>query len=376
MADVFLRVHQDEIPGGRRAQGRPAASAVPRSHRLIGARDHGRQVDVLAPGLFELVRDRDALVPRRCPRIVVVGFGALRVGAVEDQCAGPLRICRAEEDGHRAALRVAEQRSPCAADGIHDCTDVIHAGLEIGQADGAIGQPGPALIEANQASKGAEPFEEAGMVRMLPVHLEMREEPRYEHKVERPTTRDLVGDVDLTAAGVTDRGSHASIVPHRRALAGGRSNRRMVGRLGGHRTRQQMERLVAGSRRVDSAHVFSTTIGTPIEPGAVSRAFHAALDHAKPSPNRFHDLRHAAATFALSQGFTLEDVEEPPWALVDRPDVEHLRACARAAAAAGGESDGRRAERVRTRSAPQTISWRSPPHEPSVAADESRPQTP
>jgi integrase len=81
----------------------------------------------------------------------------------------------------------------------------------------------------------------------------------------------------------------------------------MVGRLGGHRTRQQMERLVAGSRRVDSAHVFSTTIGTPIEPGAVSRAFHAALDHAKPSPNRFHDLRHAAATFALSQGFTLED---------------------------------------------------------------------
>jgi integrase len=26
-------------------------------------------------------------------------------------------------------------------------------------------------------------------------------------------------------------------------------------------------------------------------------------------PSRFHDLRHAAATFALSQGFTLEDVK-------------------------------------------------------------------
>ena len=25
--------------------------------------------------------------------------------------------------------------------------------------------------------------------------------------------------------------------------------------------------------------------------------------------SRFHDLRHAAATFALSQGFTLEDVK-------------------------------------------------------------------
>jgi site-specific recombinase XerD len=27
-------------------------------------------------------------------------------------------------------------------------------------------------------------------------------------------------------------------------------------------------------------------------------------------PSRFHDLRHAAATFALSQGFTLEDVKQ------------------------------------------------------------------
>jgi integrase len=28
------------------------------------------------------------------------------------------------------------------------------------------------------------------------------------------------------------------------------------------------------------------------------------------SSSRFHDLRHAAATFALSQGFTLEDVKQ------------------------------------------------------------------
>jgi hypothetical protein len=30
---------------------------------------------------------------------------------------------------------------------------------------------------------------------------------------------------------------------------------------------------------------------------------------AGPSRSRFHDLRHAAARFALSQGFTLEDVK-------------------------------------------------------------------
>jgi integrase len=79
--------------------------------------------------------------------------------------------------------------------------------------------------------------------------------------------------------------------------------------LRAHRTRQKMERLVAGSRWVDSGHVFTTTIGTPIEAGAVTRAFHAALTRAGLPSSRFHDLRHAAATFALSQGFTLEDVK-------------------------------------------------------------------
>jgi integrase len=77
-----------------------------------------------------------------------------------------------------------------------------------------------------------------------------------------------------------------------------------------HRTRQGMERLVAGSRWVDSGHVFATTIGTPIEAGCVTRAFHAALERAGLPRSRFHDLRHAAATFALSQGYTLEDVKQ------------------------------------------------------------------
>jgi integrase len=34
-----------------------------------------------------------------------------------------------------------------------------------------------------------------------------------------------------------------------------------------------------------------------------------ALDRAGLPRSRFHDLRHAAATFALAQGFTLEDVK-------------------------------------------------------------------
>ncbi len=79
--------------------------------------------------------------------------------------------------------------------------------------------------------------------------------------------------------------------------------------LRAHRTRQRMERLVAGSRWTESGHVFTTIVGTPIEAAAVTRAFHAALRRAGLPRSRFHDLRHAAATFLLGYGFTLEDVK-------------------------------------------------------------------
>ena len=56
-------------------------------------------------------------------------------------------------------------------------------------------------------------------------------------------------------------------------------------------------------------HVFATTIGTPIEAARVTRSFALALERAGLPHIRFHDLRHAAATFLLAQGFTLEDVK-------------------------------------------------------------------
>jgi integrase len=41
----------------------------------------------------------------------------------------------------------------------------------------------------------------------------------------------------------------------------------------------------------------------------VTRAFQAAVLRAELPRTRFHDLRHAAATFLLAQGMTLEDVK-------------------------------------------------------------------
>lgn len=83
----------------------------------------------------------------------------------------------------------------------------------------------------------------------------------------------------------------------------------VVTALRAHRMRQRMERLVSGSRWVDSGHVFTTMHGTPYHAATITRAFQAALARAGLPRCRFHDLRHAAATFLLAQGMTLEDVK-------------------------------------------------------------------
>jgi integrase len=83
----------------------------------------------------------------------------------------------------------------------------------------------------------------------------------------------------------------------------------VVSALLAHRTRQKMERLVAGSTWVMTDHVFATSRGTPLDAATVTRSFQRALEQAGLPHRRFHDLRHSAATFLLAQGFTLEDVK-------------------------------------------------------------------
>ena len=66
---------------------------------------------------------------------------------------------------------------------------------------------------------------------------------------------------------------------------------------------------MAGSRWTDSDDVFATMLGMPHHAATITRCFQEALARAKLPHIRFHDLRHSAATFLLSQGFGLEDVK-------------------------------------------------------------------
>ncbi|MDP9367447.1 MAG: site-specific integrase [Chloroflexota bacterium] len=69
-----------------------------------------------------------------------------------------------------------------------------------------------------------------------------------------------------------------------------------------HRVRQLQERLASGDRWQDSGHIFTTTIGTPLEPRNATRAFKAMLVAAGLPDIRFHDLRHSCASLLVAQG--------------------------------------------------------------------------
>ena len=74
-----------------------------------------------------------------------------------------------------------------------------------------------------------------------------------------------------------------------------------------HRASQVQERLAAPVW-ADDALVFTTSVGTPLEPRNVLRSFHALCDRADVRRVRIHDLRHAAASFMLLQGVDMRVV--------------------------------------------------------------------
>jgi len=78
----------------------------------------------------------------------------------------------------------------------------------------------------------------------------------------------------------------------------------VVDALKAHRSSQAVERMAARAW-ADPTLVFTTRVGTAIEPRNSLRAFHTLCDRADFRRARIHDLRHAAASFTLLQGIDL-----------------------------------------------------------------------
>lgn len=81
----------------------------------------------------------------------------------------------------------------------------------------------------------------------------------------------------------------------------------VVEALRAHRAAQVQERI-ASEVWIDDKLVFTTNIGTPLEPRNVLRSLHALCDRAEVRRVRIHDLRHAAASFMLLKGVDMRVV--------------------------------------------------------------------
>jgi integrase len=82
----------------------------------------------------------------------------------------------------------------------------------------------------------------------------------------------------------------------------------VVASLRRHRIRQLQERLIAGLGWEDSGLVFTSRIGTAIEPRNLHRDFVKLLKVAKVPRIRFHDLRHSAASLLIAEGVPLRTI--------------------------------------------------------------------
>ena len=80
--------------------------------------------------------------------------------------------------------------------------------------------------------------------------------------------------------------------------------------LRAHRSRQLEERLCAGEYWQQTDFVFTSQVGTAIEPRNLNHTFDALLKDAELPRIRFHDCRHTAATILLSQGVAPRTIME------------------------------------------------------------------
>src|SRR5262249_35393432 len=114
------------------------------------------------------------------------------------------------------------------ADRLQDGTDVIDALLQGRDGRRPVGQPRSTPVEANEPAERAHPLEQPHPVGTLPGEVEMQNRSGRPEEVQRTIADDLVGDVDVAALRVLDRGWHGGSPGRsgRPFLGGGRPGRR------------------------------------------------------------------------------------------------------------------------------------------------------
>jgi len=77
-----------------------------------------------------------------------------------------------------------------------------------------------------------------------------------------------------------------------------------------HRNRQRSEKEHLGVSWIETGYIFTSTIGTPIDPRNLYREFQGICRHAGLGDWHPHELRHSAASLMLAQGVKIQVVSQ------------------------------------------------------------------
>ncbi len=84
----------------------------------------------------------------------------------------------------------------------------------------------------------------------------------------------------------------------------------MLKALAEHRRRQQLEKEHLGVSWIETGYIFTSTIGTPIDPRNLYREFQGVCRQAGLGDWHPHELRHSAASLMLAQGVKIQVVSQ------------------------------------------------------------------
>ncbi|MCL4552527.1 MAG: site-specific integrase [Candidatus Marsarchaeota archaeon] len=85
---------------------------------------------------------------------------------------------------------------------------------------------------------------------------------------------------------------------------------RVVENLKAHKARQARERLELGPAWQDTGYIFTSSVGTPLDPRNLNREFKTVCQKAGLGDWHPHELRHSAASLMLAQGVKIQVVSE------------------------------------------------------------------
>lgn len=236
---------------------------------------------------------------------------------------GKIRLARLTPDHVRACLRAVEDAGLSKRTAAY-CRVVLRRALNVALKDGAIARNAAALTDPPRVErKEIQPLTPSQARAFLDVVSGHRLEALFTVAVglglrEGEALGLMWDDVDFEARTLTVRrqlqrldGQLQLVEPKttksRRTII---MPRVVADRLKAHRVRQVEERLAAGEVWTDTGLVFTSRHGTAIHPENLGRTMRPFLERTGCPPQRFHDLRHAAASLLFAQGLSAKAIME------------------------------------------------------------------